>query len=68
MGDLKKAEWLVEKLNLEDAQVVYRVARQNQVPCVRIGRRIRFDEDVIEAFIENGGKGLRAGSETTDAD
>lgn len=34
---------------------VYDLARSGALPCVRLGRSIRFDEDVIEEWIARGG-------------
>lgn len=34
---------------------VYDLVREGKLPCVRIGRAIRFDEDVIEEWISKGG-------------
>ena len=66
MGELKRADWLKEKLGLDSKQVAYRIARENLVPSVRIGKRLRFDEDEIEAFIQAGGKPLESDEETDD--
>ena len=30
---------------------IYRMAREAQIPCVRIGRLVRFDLDVVEAAL-----------------
>lgn len=43
------------RLNL-DANSVYRLSREQILPCVRIGRTIRFDPDVLEEWIRSGGK------------
>jgi excisionase family DNA binding protein len=36
-------------------QALYEAARKGLVPVVRIGRRIRFDLDAIERWLESGG-------------
>jgi excisionase family DNA binding protein len=33
----------------------YDLARRGQLPSVKIGRRVRFDPDAVERFIESGG-------------
>jgi len=37
-------------------QALYEAVRRGLVPSVRIGRRIRFDLDALELWIECGGK------------
>lgn len=44
-----------QRLNL-DASSVYRLCREQILPCVRIGRTVRFDQDVLEGWIRDGGK------------
>lgn len=34
---------------------VYQLAREGILPCVRLGRAVRFDPIVIQDFIRNGG-------------
>lgn len=34
---------------------VYRLARAGQIPCVRIGRSLRFDRDAVAAHLTRGG-------------
>ncbi|MHB1682959.1 MAG: helix-turn-helix domain-containing protein [Bacilli bacterium] len=51
---------VAERLELtEDA--VYRLARQKILPCVRIGRMIRFDEQALDEWIRNGGQAWEGG-------
>jgi excisionase family DNA binding protein len=41
---------------------IYEMARQNRIGgVVRIGRRVRFDPDKLEAWIEAGGQPLPGG-------
>lgn len=47
------ARWLNLPLS-----TIYEHARQNLLPCVRIGRRVRFKRSDLEAFIAAGGKPL----------
>jgi excisionase family DNA binding protein len=35
---------------------VYELARQNLIPCVRMGRQIRFDESALREWAARGGK------------
>jgi excisionase family DNA binding protein len=39
---------------------VYELAKRGLIPCVRIGRQIRFPEDKLLAWIEAGGSPLEA--------
>ena len=34
---------------------VYRLAREGVLPCVRLGKYVRFDPEEIARFIETGG-------------
>ncbi len=36
-------------------QALYEAVRKGLVPCVRIGKRIRFDLDALETWLECGG-------------
>lgn len=36
---------------------VYELARTGALPCVRLGRSMRFDPAAIETFISTGGTG-----------
>ena len=40
---------------------VYRLAREGIIPCVRLGRQLRFSPKKVEEFIENGGQALPGG-------
>lgn len=40
---------------------LYDLARQGIVPCVRLGRAIRFDEEKLREFVAAGGKALPGG-------
>ena len=37
---------------------VYELARARSIPCVRIGRQVRFPEDGLRAWIAQGGTPL----------
>lgn len=34
---------------------LYALARSNAVPSVRLGRSLRFDEEALRRFVQNGG-------------
>ena len=36
---------------------IYRLAREGLLPCVRVGRRIRFDKEKIDRWVADGGAG-----------
>ena len=44
-----------------DVDSTYRCVRQGILPCVYIGRRVRFSEDQINEFIAVGGKRIEKG-------
>lgn len=55
---LLKAEDVAEILSLPRLRV-YELARQGQLPCVRIGeRQIRFAKAALREWIEHGGSSL----------
>jgi excisionase family DNA binding protein len=47
-------------LNMSKDQV-YHLTRQNILPCVRMGRQIRFSPDILQEFIQSGGKAFEGG-------
>lgn len=60
MKHLLTAQDVADRLGItEDA--VYRLTRQKVLPSVRIGRLIRFDENVLEVWIQNGGQSWEGG-------
>ena len=36
---------------------VYRAARDGVLPCVRLGRYVRFEREAIDKWIRDGGRG-----------
>lgn len=40
---------------------LYDLARQGIVPCVRLGRTVRFEEGKLKEFVAAGGKALPGG-------
>ena len=57
------AENLVERWPalFPDARRVYALAAEGIVPCVRVARRVHFDVEAIERWIEGGGRALPGG-------
>jgi len=49
-----------ELLNVSEMRV-YTLAREDLIPCVRLGRQVRFSPSALEAFIESGGRPLPGG-------
>ena len=60
MKKLLRAFEVGERLGMTEPQV-FRLARENILPCVRVGRSVRFDSDVIEEWIRGGGKSWDGG-------
>jgi excisionase family DNA binding protein len=57
---LKTAKDVAARLNVSEA-AVYDMVREKLLPCVRLGRRVRFDPGVLERWIEQGGAALPGG-------
>ena len=51
---LKGAEF-VEQFTGLSRQRVYEAARLGLIPCVRIGRQVKFDEDSLKEWAKSGG-------------
>ena len=56
MKSLKDVRWPAERLDLSTDRI-YELVRQERIPHVRIGRSVRFDPAVVEAWIAAGGTG-----------
>ncbi len=54
MPRLRDADWLATLLGVS-RQRAYALAREDLVPCVRIGRKVVFDERAVFRWIEQGG-------------
>ncbi len=54
MPCLHDADWLATLLGVS-RQRAYALAREGLVPCVRIGRKVAFDERAVFRWIEQGG-------------
>lgn len=52
---LKDAEFVKDFCGFKTTARVYEAARLNLIPCVRIGRQVRFDEDVLREWVQRGG-------------
>ena len=52
---LTTAEWVAEKLDIP-LPSIYDYARRGVLPCVRVGKLVRFRPSDIETFISNGGQ------------
>jgi len=48
------------KLQVTEARV-FELARMKLLPCVRIGRQVRFVPEQINAWVQNGGQALPKG-------
>jgi excisionase family DNA binding protein len=60
MSSLVTADWVAQRLG-EPKHRIYRWARDGVIPCVHIGRRMKFDREVIEEWIATGGQALPGG-------
>jgi excisionase family DNA binding protein len=54
LGRLHTARDLADQLG-EDPQTIYRLARDHGLPCIRLGRAMRFDSTAVAAWLANGG-------------
>ncbi len=55
MEKLLTAADIANLLNTKTARV-WAMARENDLPCVRLGKRqMRFDRQAVEQFIQSGG-------------
>jgi excisionase family DNA binding protein len=55
MEQLLTAEDIAVLLNTK-LQRVWTLARENDLPCIRLGKRqMRFDRQAVEQFIQSGG-------------
>ena len=68
MSSLEGVEWAAQRLG-EKPQFVYTLVRQGLLPAVHLGRKVKFDPEVIEAWCKAGGAALRNGkAKECDAD
>lgn len=45
----------VSKLLRVTPQYIYMLVRENRLPCVRVGRRVRFAEEPLMDWVRRGG-------------
>ena len=64
---LQGVEWVVEELNLASRARAYELARRGVIPCVRIGKLVRFDPLAIDQYKRAGGRPLGRESEQAPA-
>lgn len=57
---LLQASEVAAMLRVSTARV-YELARTGVLPCVRIGRQMRFDADRLTAWVQTGGAPLPGG-------
>lgn len=50
--EIMTAEQLAEYLQM-DKQTIYRKARSGEIPCTRIGRAVRFEKVLIDAWLRS---------------
>ena len=55
MDKLLKVDDVAELFNVS-VDRVYTLARENIIPCVRLGRSLRFSTAALEKFIAEGGR------------
>lgn len=55
MPKLLRVSKAADKLDLT-VNRLYELTRQNIIPCVYLGRQIRWDESKLDEFIESGGE------------
>jgi len=63
MSDLKRllrVGEVAEVTGLSEARI-YDLMRQGVLPCVRLGRQLRIDKDMLNRWIESGGQSLPGG-------
>jgi excisionase family DNA binding protein len=53
--ELTTVEWVAQKLRVPISSI-YDYARRGVLPCVRVGKLVRFRPSDIESFISSGGK------------
>jgi len=58
-GPHLRPEQAAELLNVKTSWV-YEAVRTNKLPCLRIGRHIRFTRKMLETWLEHQGSGERA--------
>jgi excisionase family DNA binding protein len=57
MEKLLLAEEVADMLRVNKDRV-YQLARDNQIPCIRVGRQVRFAESALKEWIAGGGSNV----------
>lgn len=57
---LRDVDYPAKLLGTSQARI-WEMCRNGLIPCVRLGRRYKFDPDKLERWIESGGTGLEGG-------
>ena len=60
MEKLLRVKEVAEILGVSEDRV-YSMARERILPCVNLGRQLRFSPRALDEFIQNGGKCLPGG-------
>ena len=63
---LKDAEYVKDFCGFKSKARVYEAARLGLIPCVRIGRQVRFDEETIREWVKAGGNDKAIESSTNN--
>ena len=63
---LTTADKVAEAFGTTTARI-YEAARLGLIPCVRIGRQVRFDEDALNEWIARGGSTLTLNNDTRES-
>lgn len=66
-SSLLRASDVASRLGASE-QRVHELARLGLLPCVRMGRSVRFDPAVVELWIQTGGKAFEGGWRRDSAD
>jgi excisionase family DNA binding protein len=63
MNDTKRllSAYEVAELLNDTRPHVLEMAREGLLPCVRLGRKVRFDPEVVQEFIRTGGRSFPGG-------
>jgi excisionase family DNA binding protein len=55
MSPLLKAQDVARELNITPGRA-YEIGRRGILPCVRIGKQMRFTREALDAFVRAGGR------------
>jgi excisionase family DNA binding protein len=57
MPSLLKAQDVARELNITPTRA-YEIGRLGILPCIRIGRQMRFSREALDAFVRAGGRAV----------